>query len=58
MVFNFTKQQQFIARLTLKNSNIETVSQIKLLGTIVTDNLKWKKNTKYLVKRAYARMEL
>ena len=28
---------------------------MKLFGTIITDNLKWNKNTKYLVKRAYAR---
>ena len=58
MVFNFTKTKQFSTRMTLKNSKIETVKEIKLLGTIVTDTLKWNKNTKFLVKRAYARMEL
>ena len=33
-------------------------SKTKLLGTIITDDLKWTKNTKCLVKQGYARMEL
>ena len=31
---------------------------MKLLGTIISDDLKWNKNTNFLVKKAYARMEL
>ena len=58
MAFNFTKKKQFSTRLTLNGKNIETFKDIKLLGTIITDTLKWGKNTKFLVKRAYARMEL
>ena len=27
------------------NESIETVSETKLLGTIITDDLKWNKNT-------------
>ena len=38
--------------------NIETVQQTKLLGTIITDNLKWDKNTENIVKKAYARMAI
>ena len=45
MVFNFTRRKQFSTRLTLKNQNIETVKHTKLLGTIISDNLKWNKNT-------------
>ena len=29
-----------------------------MLGTIITNNLKWEKNAKFLVKKAYGRMEL
>ena len=58
MVFNFTRTKQFSTRLTLKNQNIETVKHTKLLGTIISDNLKWNKNTSFLVKKAYSRMEL
>ena len=45
-------------RLTINGKIIETVKDIKLLGTVITDNLKWDKNTKYLIKKAYIRMEL
>ena len=58
MLFNFRKNKQFSTRLSLNRKTIETVTEIKLLGTYITNDLKWNKNTKYLVKRAYARMEL
>ena len=58
MVFNFTKKRKFSTCLILNNKNIETVKEIKLLGTLITDDLKWGKNSKFLVKRAYSRMEL
>ena len=40
------------------NVNIEVVSEFKLLGTWITNDLKWDKNTQCLVKRAYGRMQL
>ena len=58
MIFNFNKNKQFSTRLVLNGKKIETVNEIKLLGTIITNNLKWDKNTKLLVKRAYSRMEI
>ena len=58
MVFYFTKKHQFTTRLQLKNKNIEIVKETKLLGTIVSDNLKWHRNTQYLVKKAWGRMQL
>ena len=42
----------------MNNENIEVVNQAKLLGVIISDDLKWDENTKYLVKKAYSRMEL
>ena len=30
----------------------------KLLGTVITDDLKWDKNTTEIVKKAYRRMQL
>ena len=41
-----------------KTTTINTVKEFKPLGTILTNDLKWNKNTKHLGKRAYARMEL
>ena len=58
MIFNFSKNKKFSTCPQLNNKHIETVKEIKLLGTIITDDLKWGKNTKFLVKRAYGRMEL
>ena len=45
MVFNFTDKYQFRTRLTLKDQNIEIVDKAKLLGVIITDDLKWEENT-------------
>jgi hypothetical protein len=56
MIFNFSRKKQFSTHLTLNGNHIETVKDFKLLGTIISDNLKWNKNTQFLVKRAYARM--
>ena len=58
MLFNFTKNYQFTTRLHENGENIEVVSEIKLLGTILTDDLKWDKNTSFLTKKAYRRMQL
>ena len=58
MVFNFTKKHQFTTRLQLKNKNIEIVNETKLLGTIISNDLKWHKNTQFLVKKAWGRMQL
>ena len=56
MIFNFSKNYQFTTRLTLKGSNIDTVDKVKLLGTIVTNDLKWNENTNFLVTKANQRM--
>ena len=57
MVFNFTKKYQFSTRLRLEGEILDTVSDAKLLGTIVSNDLKWK-NTENIVKKANSRMEL
>ena len=58
MLFNFTHKYQFQTRLQLNSETLETVSETKLLGTIISSDLRWDKNTQHIVKRAYARMEL
>ena len=52
MLFNFTDNYKFTTRLALDENNLEIVKQVKLLGVIITDNLKWKENTEYLVKKS------
>ena len=58
MIFNFTKQFQFTSRICIENILIEIISETKLLGIIVTDDLTWDKNTIFLTNKANARMRL
>ena len=58
MIFNDSKNHTFATRLNLDNNDLEIINEVKLLGTIVTSDLKWNKNTDYLVKKANARMQL
>ena len=55
MIFNFT-DLQFTTRLYLENNLLEIISETKLLGTIITSDLKWHKNTQMLVSKAFTRM--
>ena len=56
MIFNFTQNYQFSTRL--KYEVLETVQGAKLLGTVLTNDLRWEKNTQHIVKKANARMQL
>ena len=58
MFFNFTNNYQFATRLTLNESNIEVLSNTKLLGTYISNDLKWDVNTKEIVKKANKSMEI
>ena len=58
IIFNFSKKYKFSTQLSVKNENIEMVNEVKLLGTHITEELKWNKNTSELVKKAYKRRQL
>ena len=58
MIFNFSKQSQFTTEIILKGEKLETVKETRLLGTIITDDLKWRRNTEYLAKKANQRMKM
>ena len=58
MLFNFTNNYQFTTEFSQIGGKIEVIEDTKLLGTVITSNLKWEKNTEYLVKKANARMRL
>ena len=58
MIINFTENFQFTTRMKLKDENIEVIDSTKLLGTIISKDLKWDKNIAAIVKKANARMEL
>ena len=58
MIFNFTNNYTFSTRLSLEGENLQEVSETKLLGTTLTNNLKWHKNTERIIKKSNARMQL
>ena len=58
IIFNFSSDKQFSTDIKLKNESIETVNETKLLGTIITSDLKWNKNTESIVKETNKRMQL
>ena len=51
IIFNFSKKHKFTTDIMLKNQRIEIVEQAKLLGLILTSDLKWNENTNYLVSK-------
>ena len=58
MIFNFTNNYKLTTRLTLNDTNIEVIEKTKLLGTIITNDLKWQENTKFLTKKGNMRLEI
>ena len=46
--FPFSKNYQFSTDIKLKGEEIETINNIKLLGTIITNDLTWNENTKMI----------
>ena len=58
MIFNPTRNCQFTTRMNLNNVNVEVVTETKLLGTHLTNDLKWDKNHKGFKRKASARMQL
>ena len=42
----------------LDNVNLEVVNEAKLLGTHITDDLKWDVNTRQIIRKSNARMQL
>ena len=58
MIFNFSKKYQFTTKLSVNDQPIEHVQETKLLGTFLQSDLRWDKNTKEIVKKAYQRMQL
>ena len=58
LIFNFSKDHHFSTQLKLNGETVETVNSARLLGTILSSNLKWEQNIENIVKRANGRMQL
>ena len=58
ILFNFNRDKQFTTKIELKNEPLEIVDEVKLLGVIISNDLKWHKNTSYLTKKANRKMRM
>ena len=58
MIFNFSKNSQFTTDIKLKGETLDVVDEAKLLGTIITNDMKWNKNTQQIVKNANVKMKM
>ena len=56
MVFNPTKNHDFVPDLEIEGSSIETQEEVQLLGLKIRNDLSWKSNTHQMVQRAYKRL--
>ena len=58
MVVNYTDSYQCHTRMELKGQNVQIVDKMKILGTIITDQISWTENCNLLIKKVNARMQL
>ena len=58
MKFNFSKAHDFTPEFNIEGfkANIEVVQEAKILGIILTEDLKWEANTQYICSKAFKRM--
>ena len=57
IVFN-RAQADFNTRLTMNDTKLDQVHEVRLLGVLLTDNLRFEKNTQDICKRAFARISM
>ena len=58
IIFNYTRDYQFSLRLYIQGSLLEIVEETKLLGSVISTDLTWWRNTNYLTKKGYQRLEI
>ena len=56
MIFNYTNNYQFTTAPKLNNVNVEVISETMLLGVILTNDLRWDKNTDSMIKKTNSGM--
>ena len=57
MLFNMSHRYTFPPELFVSQDKVlEVVSSLKLLGVIISSDLKWNKNTDYIVSKAMKRI--
>ena len=52
MVFNEAKTKDFMPSFVMNGNELDVVEETKLLGVVITSDMKWSSNTEYIVSRA------
>ena len=56
MLFNHKTNLEFSPEFSTEGNQIETLEEIKLLGIVIFNDLKWKSNTESITKKAFSRL--
>ena len=56
MLFNQATSKDFMPDVKLDGESLEVVDEMKLLGMVITSDLKWAKNTESMCKAGYSRL--
>ena len=51
MSFNFSKKYDFLPKMSIGENKLEVVQSTKLLGVILSSDLKWNQHTEYITKK-------
>ena len=58
MAIHFADNYQFSTQLSIDKTQLEEVTETRLIGVIIRNDLRRKSNTNFIVKKAYKRMIL
>ena len=56
MNFHTEKKIDFFPQVIIYNTTLDVVNKFKILGVVVTNDLKWNGNTKFITIRAYCNL--
>ena len=56
MLFNSARQSDFMPNIEVDGQNLDVVEEFKLLGVMISSDLKWQANTDYITKKAFSRL--
>ena len=53
MLFNTSRINDFTPTISINGTELEVVDEMKLLGVMITNDVKWSKNTEYITKKGF-----
>ena len=56
MIFNKSLKYDFMPEIQIKGENLEVVEEFKILGLVITSDMRWNQHVKYICQRGYAKL--